>query len=97
VEGIQPDERQSVQEKIEIFEEQIGMRVNPEEIALASLRAWQKSQGIVYDDPEGELPPDLQAEVEAEKERERLGEYMGPNGEKLRRGKDGTLIGRQIE
>jgi hypothetical protein len=97
VKGIEPDERQSVQEKIELFEEQIGMRVNPEEIALAELRKWQDAQGIHYDDPEGELPADLKAEMEKEAEAERLGEFMGPGGQKLRRGKNGTLIGKQIE
>lgn len=72
------------------------MRINPEEVALAALKAYQESQGISYENPEGALPADLQAKLDEDKESERLGEFMGPDGQKLRRGKNGLLIGEQI-
>jgi hypothetical protein len=83
------------EEKIEYIDEKIGQRVDPEAIALAALKAWQASQGIEYD-PEAPLPPDLLAKMQQDKDEEFMGDFMGPNGQKLRRGKGNELKGDKL-
>lgn len=41
----------TAEDQIQRFEEQIGLRHNPEDDALAKLREWQISQGIDPDKP----------------------------------------------
>jgi len=37
------------------LDEQIGMRTSPEEIAKEMLRAHQKAQGMIFDDPDAKV------------------------------------------
>jgi hypothetical protein len=80
------------QEKIERFEEKCGMRIDPDAIALEQLRAWQKSQGIEYAE-DAELPASIREQMEKDAEDERLGLFLGPGGQKLRRGQGSELKG----
>jgi hypothetical protein len=52
-------ERMTDEERVIRFEEEIGMRTNPEEAAKAALRAWQEAQGITFDDPDAPVPAPL--------------------------------------
>jgi hypothetical protein len=85
----------TAEEKIEYIEEKMGQREDPEAIALAALKAWQESQGIEYD-PDAPLPPDLLAKMQQDKDEEFMGDTLGPNGQKLRRGKGSELKGDKL-
>lgn len=66
------------------FEEEIGMRFNPEKEAQEALRAYQEAQGIVIENPDQPVAPDAKAQAMAEDEElNRMGMWMG---QKKRRG-----------
>lgn len=50
------DEAQSVK-----FEEEIGMRRDPEKEAVAKLRAFQQAAGMVFADPDAPVAPDAKS------------------------------------
>ena len=64
------------QEEAERFEEEIGMRFDPEKEAREALRAYQEAQGVVFDDPDAPVAPDAKGQAWADDE-EIGGSYMG--------------------
>lgn len=60
------------------FQEEIGMRFDPEKEALRALKAHQEAMGMVFDDPDAPVAPDAKAVAQAEDEEiDRMGSYMG--------------------
>lgn len=63
------------EDQVQEFEEDIGMRVNPEKEAQAALRAYQEAAGIVIENPDAPVAPD--AKWIAQADDEEMGGYMG--------------------
>ncbi len=61
--------------QIEEFEEEIGMRFNPEKEALKALQEHQEASGIVFDHPDAPVGPDAKGAALADDEE--LGSYLG--------------------
>lgn len=54
------------------FEEKIGMRADPEKIALAELKAYQEAQGMKFENPDAPVAAPLGSQDE-----EVPGSWMG--------------------
>ena len=63
-------------DQVQKFEEEIGMRLDPEKEALAKLRAYQKAMGIVIENPDAPVAPDAKGQALAADE-EIGGTWMG--------------------
>jgi hypothetical protein len=63
-------------EQLERFEEEIGMRVNPEDEAKKALKAFQEAQGMVIENPDAPVGPDAKA-LAWMKDEEIPGSWMG--------------------
>lgn len=63
------------EEDLERFEEQIGMRADPNEIAKEALAAYQEAAGQKFENPDAPVGPDAKAiALMTDKQ---LGSYMG--------------------
>ncbi len=51
------------EDQLEKFEEDIGMKVNPEEEARKALKAYQEAAGIVIENPDAPVGPDAKAQA----------------------------------
>jgi hypothetical protein len=56
------------EDQVREFEEEIGMRFNPEKQAREALRAYQEAQGMVFDNPDAPVAPDAKSVALAEDE-----------------------------
>lgn len=75
-----PDRRT---EDIERFEEKLGLRTDPEEVAMELFRASMTARGLDPDTPPEALPPELAAELARAQDVLIPGNYMGnPNDRK---------------
>lgn len=72
-------------EDIERFEEKLGLRTDPEEVAMAMLRASMVSKGLDPDTPPEMLPPELAAELARARDEMIPGNYMGNPADPERR------------
>lgn len=63
-------------DKLEIFDEQIGMKVDPEKEALKALKAFQESAGMEIDNPDAPVAPDAKS-LASMKDEEIPGSWMG--------------------
>lgn len=63
------------EDDLERFEEQIGMRADPAQVAKDALAAFQAAAGQTFDNPDAPVAPDAKAiALMTDKE---LGSYMG--------------------
>lgn len=62
-------------EQLEAFDEAIGMRTDPSELAREALAAHQAAAGMDIADPDRPVAPD--AKAIAQMEEKELGEWMG--------------------
>jgi hypothetical protein len=61
---------------LEKFDEEIGMRVNPETQAREALAAYQKAMGMTFENPDAPVAPDEKARAWMQDE-EIKGNFMG--------------------
>jgi hypothetical protein len=64
------------QEDVQRFDEEIGMTVNPDEVAKAALKAHQEAMGMTFENPDAPVPPDAKALAYME-DQEISGGWMG--------------------
>lgn len=62
--------------QLERFDEQTGMKVDPEAEALKALKAFQEAAGIVIENPDAPVAPDEKS-MAAMKDEEVPGSWMG--------------------
>lgn len=64
------------QDEAQQFDEEIGMRADPEKVALEALKAHQEAEGMVFENPDAPVGPDEKA-LAYMADQEIPGEWMG--------------------
>lgn len=83
--SMEPPGPQARQEDTERFEEKLGLRPDPEEIAMEMFRASMVMRGLDPDAPPETLPPELAAELNKTRDELIPGIYMGSPHDPARR------------
>lgn len=83
--SMEPPSPQIRQEELERFEEKLGLRPDPEELALEMFRASMIMRGLDPDTPPEMLPPELAAELHKAQDQFIPGTFMGDPNDPARR------------